>query len=203
MYVTKTPTGKKMSVYLEKNLFLRTIIMGIGVLCFIRSCYNNQELIREIHEADSMQTKILHIINSVKTKDFWAPTCIASGHNTVKKILQEKDGVKFLIENADASLPIIHALYRGDDTKIQDQVRIVYFLVFELTRDYEMVPDIVSYLRRCEGESEKTLLSPWHPFLYGMQALESITDGAVKAPISNEAVGKLEDFLNEIESWEK
>jgi hypothetical protein len=93
--------------------------------------------------------------------------------------------------------------YRERGDNMADEARLVYFVIFGLERDREMIRDILSYLQRCRHMPPSTLLSPWHPFLHGMNALGKITGGWAQAPKSSLAIAQFDDFLNRVAEWER
>lgn len=142
-------------------------------------------------------------LNAIERKDFLAPTYIASGYNTVADIVSQMPEVKFLLDHKSSSLPLMRARYRDRGGSMPDAVRLVYFVVFGLLHDKEVIPDIILYLRGCRDLPSGTLLSPWHPFLHGIQALSEITNHQIQAPGSSEILRLHEEFLTSVENWAK
>lgn len=147
------------------------------------------------------QSEIAEILDRIEEESFLYPTFIASGHQTVADILSETREVQALLDERSVSLPLMRARYREEGARMSDGVRLVYFVVFGLARDRQMIPEIVSYLKRTKGLSTSTLMSPWHPFLHGARALELITDGQAQAPGSGDSMKQFDRFLDRVEEW--
>ena len=147
------------------------------------------------------QSEIIRILEVIEQEEFITPTFIASGHETVAHILGEKAEFKTLLHHKGSSLPLMRERYREQDAKMTDEVRLVYFVAFGLARDREMTRDIILYLNRFRDKPISSLLSPWHPFLHGMHALEKITGGQIQAPGSSGSMKQFDEFLNRITKW--
>jgi hypothetical protein len=147
------------------------------------------------------QAELNRILDAIEEESFLNPTFIASGHATVADVLGETPEVQTLLDNKDASLPLMRARYREQGGGMVDGVRLVYFVVFGLARDRQMLREIISYLRRCRNLSTSTLMSPWHPFLHGARALELITGGQVQAPRRRVSEEQFDQFLTQVEKW--
>lgn len=149
------------------------------------------------------QSNIVRILDAVEQESFLNPTFIASGHETVADIIGETPEVQALLDHKSSSLPLMRARYRERNAMITDGARLVYFVVFGLAHDREMIRDIISYLKSCRSMSTSTLLWPWHPFLHGMHALEKITGGQIQAPKSSGSMKQVDEFLTRVLKWEE
>jgi hypothetical protein len=148
-------------------------------------------------QADTVQ----NILDKIEDQSFLAPTSIASGYDTVADVIGQTPEIETLLANADASLPLIRERYRQDDASMAEATRLVYFVIFGLARDREMLPDIVARLKQYERLSTATLIWPWHPYLHGVKALESITGGHVQTPGTGGSAKQFRKFLDEVERW--
>ena len=149
------------------------------------------------------EASLTKILDAVEQPGFLDSTAIASGHETVARILAETPEIQTLLENRTATLPVMRSRYQQRDARMTDNARLVYFIVFGLARDREMIDAIIAYLKRSLNARTSQLMSPWHPFLHGVQALERITEGQVQAPRSSGTKGQFEEFLQQVEKWEK
>jgi len=158
---------------------------------------------QRLKETLNMEHKdIADTLNTIEQESFLAATLIASGHETVANILIESAEIKALIDNKAVSLPAVRDRYQGQEAKLADHARLVYFVFFGLAHDALMIDEIKTYLLRNHDLPDSTLLSPWHPYLHGMNAIEKITDGQVIAPDSSNARTQLEAFLAQVTRWE-
>jgi hypothetical protein len=148
-------------------------------------------------QADSVQD----ILDKIEDESFLAPTAIASGYETVADVIRETPEIQTLLANADVSLPLIRKRYREQEAHMTDATRLVFFVIFGLTRDREMLPDIVSRLKQYTRLSAATLTWPWHPYLHGLKALELITAGQVQTPGTGGSAKQFRNFLDEVERW--
>jgi hypothetical protein len=149
------------------------------------------------------QANLAEILDAVERESFLDSTFIASGHATVARILAETPEIQTLLQNKTASLPLMRSRYKQHDATMTDNARLVYLIVFGLAGDREMIDTIIAYLKRSLNGPPSQLMSPWHPFLHGAQALERITEGQVQAPRSSGTKGQFEEFLRQVEEWEK
>jgi hypothetical protein len=149
------------------------------------------------------QSDVSRILDTIEAEGFLHPTFIASGHGTVADVLGATHEVQTLLDNREASLPLLRARYREQDAIMADGPRLVYFVIFGLARDRQMLGEIVSYLKRVQGLSTSKLMWPWHPFLHGARALELITGGQVQAPDTLASAKQFDQFLTQVESWTK
>lgn len=145
--------------------------------------------------------EIAGILDTIAEESFLRPTLIASGRGTVAVVLEATQEVQTLLDEQDASLPLMRARYREHDSEMTDEARLVYFVVFGLARDRQMLREISSYLRRVRGFPASVLMSPWHPFLHGADALELITGGEVQSPASDGSAKQFDEFLARVEKW--
>lgn len=141
------------------------------------------------------------ILNKIEDESFLAPTSIASGYETVADVIAQTPEIQTLLANADDSLPLVRKRYRQDETNMADATRLVYFVIFGLSRDREILPDIVARLKQYEVLSAATLMWPWHPYLHGVKALELITGGHVRTPGTGGSAQQFRKFLDEVERW--
>ena len=148
-------------------------------------------------QADSVQD----ILDKIEDESFLAPTSIASGYGTVADVIEHTPEIQALLANADVSLPLIRKRYRKDEANMADATRLVYFVIFGLARDREILPDVVASLKQYEGLSTATLMWPWHPYLHGVKALELITGGHVQTPGTGGSAQQFQKFLDEVEQW--
>ena len=149
-----------------------------------------------------MQADIVqNILEKIEDESFLAPTSIASGYGTVADVIAETPEIQTLLADADVSLPLIRKRYREHEASMADATRLVYFVIFGLTRDREMLPDIVSRLKEYARLSLATLTWPWHPYLHGVKALELITGGQVQTPGTGGSAKDFDKFLDEVERW--
>lgn len=148
------------------------------------------------------QINIDIILKTLEQDDFMVPTFIASGHGTVAEVLRQTNELKTILEQKQTILPAMHTRYHKQQAGMSDNVRLVYFIVFGMTHDQIMIVDIMEYLKSCHDLPEETLLSPWHPFLHGMQAIAQITNGEIVVPNSADAQQKLDDFLKKTAAWQ-
>ena len=149
------------------------------------------------------QSDIDRILDAIEEESFLNPTFIASGHGTVADVLGSTPEVQALLDGKNTSLPIMRARYREQDARMADGARLVYFVVFGLARDRQMIKDITSSLKRYRGLPISTLMSPWHPFLHGAKALEQITGSEIHAPVSGTSAKQFDEFVNRVEEWAK
>ena len=147
--------------------------------------------------------EIAGILNTIEEENFLRPTLIASGRGTVVVVLEGTQEIQTLLAERDASLPLMRARYRERDSEMTDEVRLVYFVIFGLARDGQMLSDISSYLKRVLRYPASVLMSPWHPFMHGADALELITGGQIRAPRTDGSVKQFDQFLTEVENWTK
>ena len=157
----------------------------------------------QLSEVGVQQSDVSRILDTIEVEGFLHPTFIASGHGTVADVLGATHEVQALLNNKKASLPLLRARYREQDTTMADGVRLVYFVIFGLARDRQMLGEIISYLKRVQGLSISKLMWPWHPFLHGARALELITGGQVQAPGTGGSAKLFENFLTQVENWAK
>ena len=149
-----------------------------------------------------MQGKNINaLLDAIEHPSFLLPTFIASGHNTVASIILDTSEVKALIAYKDTSLPLIRLRYQQNKLQLSEEAKLVYFVIFGYLHDTEMLHDIVAYLRGCKALGPDTLLSPWHPFLYAVDALIEITNGQVQSPSHAKVIEELDIFLNKVEKW--
>src|SRR5205823_903005 len=95
---------------------------------------------------DMQQSDIVGILDTIEEESFLNPTFIASGHKTVADILSQTREVQALLDDKSASLPLMRARYQEQGARMADGVRLVYFVVFGLARDRQMLPEIISYM---------------------------------------------------------
>jgi len=147
------------------------------------------------------ESDVSRILETIETESFLHPTFIASGHGTVAEVLGATHEVQTLLDNKKVSLPLLRARYREQDPTMADGARLVYFVLFGLARERQMLGEIVSYLKRVQGLSTSKLMWPWHPFLHGVHALELITGGQVQAPDTRASAKQFDQFLTQVENW--
>ncbi len=145
--------------------------------------------------------EIAGILDTIEEESFLRPTLIASGRGTVVVVLEGTQEVQTLLAERDASLPLMRARYREQDSEMTNEARLVYFVVFGLARDGQMLREISSYLRSVRGFPASVLMSPWHPFLHGADALELITGGQIRAPGTGGSAKQFDQFLTQVEKW--
>jgi hypothetical protein len=152
---------------------------------------------------DVLQQTIIEALEKMEKEDFLSSTYIASGRDTVADILGATVEFHLLLDNKDASLPLLRARYRSNADKMTDSARLSYFVIIGLARDKEMMSELISYLKRNLNIDRTTLLSPWHPFMHGMNALEKITGGAIRSPDSGGKTKEFDRFLDQVADWAK
>ena len=157
----------------------------------------------QLSEVGVEQSDVSRILDTIEAESFLLPTLIASGHGTVADVLGATHEVQTLLDNRESALPLLRARYRERDTTMADGARLVYFVIFGLARDRQMLGEIVSYLKRVHDLSTSRLMWPWHPFLHGARALELITGGQVQAPDTRTSAKQFNQFLTQVESWAK
>jgi len=143
------------------------------------------------------------ILDDFERESFLSPTFIASGHGTVADVIAGMPEIKTLLEQRNASAPFMVARYRERDSTMSDHERLAYFVVFGLMSRREMTHDIAAYLRRCGRTPHSTLAWPWHPYFYGVRALESFTGGEVQAPAGKVSAKDVGRFIAAVEKWEQ
>ena len=147
-------------------------------------------------EKQNMQEKDINaLLDAIEQPSFLLPTFIASGHNTVSSIILDTSEVKGLIAYKDISLPLIRHRYQQNKLQLSEEAKLVYFIILGYLHDTEMLHDIVAYLRGCKTLPASTLLSPWHPFLYAVDALAEITGGQIQPPSHTKVMEELDTFL--------
>lgn len=119
---------------------------------------------------------IAHALTTIEQKNFLSQTYIASSHSLVKNILARTPEVTLLLQQRQKSLPLMHSRYRLPSPPLPEHARLVYFLLFDLAHDQDMVPDILTYLKQSLTSTSDDWQFPWHPFLYGAAALMNILD---------------------------
>jgi hypothetical protein len=149
------------------------------------------------------ESNISQILTAIETESFLHPTFIASGHETVADILSGTQEVQTLLDSKNVSLPLMRTRYREQDAGMADGARLVYFVLFGLAQDRQMIGEIIPYLKRSRDLSTARLWWPWHPFLHGVRALELITDRDVQAPRSSAPAKQFDEFLTQVENWAK
>jgi len=149
------------------------------------------------------QPNLPGILEQIEAESFLRPTSLASGYGTVAEILGDTPEVQTLLAHQNVSLPLLRARYRDRDASMPDVVRLVYFVVFGVARDREMLPAISSYLKWCLELPISKLTSPWQAFLHGARALELITGGQVRTPGTGGSAKQFNEFLNQVENWAK
>ena len=149
------------------------------------------------------QQTLLAILEKIEVESFLRPTFNASGYQAVADDLGATPEVQTLLAYQDASLPLMRARYRELAASMPDTARLVYFVVFGLARDRQMIREIVSYLKQCRVLPIEKLTSPWLAFLHGVHALELITGGQVQAPNSGGSGKQFDKFLTQVEKWAK
>ena len=150
-----------------------------------------------------LQQIIIEALEKMENEDFLSSTYIASGRDTVADILGATAEFHLLLDNKDTSLPLLRARYRSNVDKMTDSARLAYFVVIGLARDKQMTSELISYLKRSLNIDRSTILSPWHPFMHGMHALEKITGGAIRSPDSGGTTKEFDRFLDQAADWAK
>jgi hypothetical protein len=147
------------------------------------------------------QPNVPGILEKIEAESFLRPTFISSGYGMVGDIVGETEEVQTLLANKEASLPFMRARYRERDARMRDEIRLVYFVVFGLARDRQMVREISSYLKWCLDRPIEQLIWPWLAFLHGAHALELITGGQIRAPGTGGSAKQFDQFLTQVENW--
>lgn len=140
------------------------------------------------------------LLETIEAESFLQPTFIASGYGTVADILSTTPEVQSLLDDKERSLPLLRARYRELEEELADTARLVYFVIFGLARDREMLPEIVAYLKAMRGLST-SLIWPWHPFIHGVHSLELITGGDVRGPGTGGSAKQFDEFVTQVEQW--
>lgn len=149
---------------------------------------------------DSQHPDVAELIEAIEDESFLGPTSIASGYGTVADIVGATPEVQSLLDDEERSLPLLRVRYREKRDRMSDAVRLVYFIIFGVARDREMLPEIVSYLKTI-GRRSTSLIWPWHPFIHGVHALELITGGAVRGPGTGGSAKQFDEFVTQVEQW--
>src|SRR5215510_6601400 len=131
--------------------------------------------------SDAQHPDIAELMEKLEAESFLGPTLIASGYGSVADIISATTEVQSLLDDEERSLPLLRARYREREPRMPDAARLVYFVIFGVARDREMLPEILSYLKAI-GRRSTSLIWPWHPFIHGVHALELITGGDVRGP---------------------
>ena len=147
------------------------------------------------------QPNVPGILEKIEEESFLRPTFISSGYGMVADIIGETEEVQTLLANRETSLPYMRARYRERSASMPDEVRLVYFVVFGLAHDRQMVREISSYLKRCLDRPIAQLIWPWLAFLHGAHALELITGGQIRGPGTGGSAKQYNQFLTEVENW--
>jgi hypothetical protein len=181
------------------------VILACFILISCLICQKRYSFAEEkiTEDNDMLQQKIIEALEKMEKEDFLSSTNIASGHATVANILGDTAEFHLLLDNKDTSLPLLRARYRSNADKMADSARLAYFVVIGLARDKEMMSEVISYLKRTLNIDRSTILSPWHPFMHGMHALEKITGGAIRSPDSGGTTKDFDRFLDQVADWAK
>jgi len=114
------------------------------------------------------------ILDRVDREEFFIETYIASGHNTVQSVIQQKKGFSFLVANMPISGPLM--IQRIEQKRLaRTETLIVYFLAFREAGYAPAIPHMVHYIKTLPESDRKAVFSPWHPFGYALMAIEKIT----------------------------
>lgn len=143
--------------------------------------------------------KVNEILDMVNRNSFFSDTYIASGHNTVTDVLLGNKDVLFLIEKFDTSIPLmIKWLVRKKATQ---QPLIVYFIVFKVVKSIESIPCLVDYINSVPESEREAVLSPWHPFLYAVEAIMKIMEKDIATSDIKILFDQRVKIVNEAKNW--
>jgi len=177
---------------LRRNWLLAIILM-VMVLSVPVNCVTMLEI-------DAERIRLKQRINGIldKISDEWEYLAWgADGHYVVTIAVKEHPDVELLIRNYRVSLPII---FERLEEKPQEYMKqpwflIVCFIVFAETKSTEAIPHLIGYLSEHE---RKRRYSPKHPFLYAVDAIESITGVDIFCKRSDAFI---KGWLGKVKKW--
>ena len=148
------------------------------------------------------ESSLDRILNEFEHESFLNPTLIASGHGTVENVIAGLPAILAVLGQGKDAAPLVAARYRERDSNMADHERLVFFVLFRLLNLRGMSRDVAAYLRRHTRTPHSTLAWPWHPYYYGVRALELFTGGQVHAPAVIASTKEVELFIADVEKWE-
>jgi hypothetical protein len=119
-------------------------------------------------------------LDRIDTDEFFLPTAIAGGPETVRDVLLRTSEVRMLIRDAHHAMPEILARMKPGGVK-HDQSRIALLLVIQAAHDHRADAAVLDYLDRLPDASEDVYASPWHPFHYAIVALGALVGKSIAA----------------------
>jgi len=132
---------------------------------------------------DAMRERkeVLERLDRLGTKEFWLPTAIASGYNTVWDVLLDSEEVRWLSAHTEDVVPEI--LQRIRTQNIHNHTLIAYFAVLAESGDVRAIPALVEYVESLpETERRRNVSWQSHPFIYAMLALDKLAGLALWKP---------------------
>ena len=121
----------------------------------------------------SMREPMLTQLEALDSEEFWMPTYIESGWNTVHDVLVESEQIRWLAAHPDVSVPEI--IERIHTRLIHPKVLVAYFVVLEQAGDRRAVNVLSEYVENIEDGAANSVESSWHPFIYAVKALDRLT----------------------------
>jgi hypothetical protein len=106
-----------------------------------------------------------------------------------KDYLHRLNDIKFLIENAEISLPLIYELLANKEWEWTEPRLSVYFVVFEETKNPDSLPYLIDYLRKVPPG--RNAFTPKEPFYYAADAVLAFTGPTKEIPFEVRFYGTL------------
>ena len=182
------------------------ILVGSILICGTMSCetkkpaVDNNALRKLDEQLKAIRTekdpalvkKIEDIVNKIDNTDFkWTGIggiskdsvdrlLLAEEPGLVKLYLLKVDDVKFLIENAEISLPLIYELLVNKEWNWTEPQLCVYFTVFDQTKNPDSLPYLIDYLRKVPPVRDMFISK--EPFYPAVEAVLAFTGPTKEIP---------------------
>jgi hypothetical protein len=125
------------------------------------------------------------VLDRIDTREFSMPgIAIASGNNTIRNAFLITPEVRYLIAHSKDAIPDMLKRLDAPAGIHQSATRIIYFIVFEQSKDPRVIPALVRYLNSLQqGEQAQKSFFFGDPFPFAIAAIRAVAPHALPASL--------------------
>lgn len=152
---------------------------------------------------DTVGRLVRAAMDTMRSKEFFMETYIASDHGLVESILASKQEVRALVEKCPA---VCDAIVReiDADADVKDRALIPLMITLRLAGHRPAVAGVIGYIQRAIDSAASEPANLWamnHPFIYAAHTLDALTHGEIPRELFEDPVAHRDGLLIAARSW--